>query len=168
MIAAFLKFVTMFRTFGGLFSIFTGLCLRYTIFESNVSFTFFTPSVSSSSTSNINCLMKLSLTFANQIKILCQNESLYIYTVAMKTQLYLTLGRLKSDGTLCKQVICGLSGNFSKIRSLNGRVSLISALCSRNLSCFSFLMSSSSSKLSKITATNKLKTIYREYFRGRF
>jgi len=74
-----------------------------------------------------------------------------------------TFGKLKSDGTLCRQVIWGLSGNLSKMRKRKGNVSLISALCSRNLSCFSFLISSSSSKLSRMTATNKLRTIWNTF-----
>jgi hypothetical protein len=61
-IAAFRRFVLMFRTFGGFVSILTGFCFRYTILESNTSLTFFTPSVSSSSTSYTNCRMKLSRT----------------------------------------------------------------------------------------------------------
>ena len=162
--AAFFRLVTTFLTFGGLFKICTGRCLRYTILESKVSLIFFAFSFSSSSTSKTNCRMKLSRTFGRDNNINNRINPVFPIEIAKnkKKQLLQTLGRLKSDGTLCKQVICGLSGNFSNIRKRKGKVSLISALCSRNLSCLSFLMSSSSSRLSRITATKRLNTIYRQ------
>lgn len=61
--------------------------------------------------------------------------------------------------------ICGLVGNFSKTRSLHGSVDLIEVVASRALSCFTFLSSSSISKLSRITATNRESTIWKCKFR---
>lgn len=109
---------------------------------------------SSSPVSSINWRTKLSRTYSHQII-----HSECIITFQMYLILKFTFGRLKSDGTLCRRVICGRSGNFSKSLKRRGKVFLISALCSRAFICFSFLMSSSNSKLSRMTATNKLSTI---------
>lgn len=89
----------------------------------------------------------------------CTNIVYIIIILNVNIMFPLTFGKLKSLGTLWRQVIWGLSGNFSKTLNLNGKLSLISALCSLNFNCFSFLMSSSNSRLSRITATKSESTI---------
>lgn len=74
-------------------------------------------------------------------------------------KLSLILGTVKSEGSFEIFTICGLFGNFSKILKRKGSFSLVSAFASLCFSCLSFFRSSSSSKLSKITATNKLRRI---------
>ncbi len=105
----------------------------------------------------IHSLFKFSMSFLVSGFSLC---GLSLESFGNKCYANPTFGSGNSPGILFKTTICGLSGNFVNILSRRGRFDLPAVFPSLAFSCLIFFKSSSISRLSRITATNKLNTIW--------